>query len=213
MKNHPRFAPTPCPLWIVSSWTKHRCSQSPVGWVSSSSSLHGIVFERCSLLCHASFVGWLLFFCVRGLSLRHQWRGGLHRSPPDSRLLRNAWWTLSFQSLPSSSLPHRVLSWLIHFFQGHNKAICRRALTLCALFGGRYCFYDAVSLFVCVTDYGYIIISLRLTFSQSNRGSSSCTVRGVGWDRRPAVWARKPIISLAEWRSRREDMSRLLLHL
>lgn len=48
------------------------------------------------------------------------------------------------------------------------------------------------------TDYAYIIISLRLTFSQSNRGSSSCTVRGVGWGSRPAVWARKPIISLAE---------------
>ena len=25
--------PTPCPLWIVPPWTKHRCSQSPVGWL------------------------------------------------------------------------------------------------------------------------------------------------------------------------------------
>ena len=34
------------------------------------------------------------FFCVRGWSLRHRWRVGLHRSPPGSRLLRHAWWTL-----------------------------------------------------------------------------------------------------------------------
>ena len=49
----------------VPLWTKHICSQSPIGW--------------------------LQFFCVRGWSLRHRWRGGLHRSPPDSRLLRHAW--------------------------------------------------------------------------------------------------------------------------
>lgn len=42
------YPPIPCPPWIVPLWTKHRCSQSPVGW--------------------------LQFFCVRGWSLRHRWR-------------------------------------------------------------------------------------------------------------------------------------------
>lgn len=42
--NPPRFPPSPCPLWIAPPWTKHICSQSPVGW--------------------------LLFFCVRGWFLR-----------------------------------------------------------------------------------------------------------------------------------------------
>ena len=75
--NHPQYPLTPCPLWIVPLWTKHRCSQSLVGWVSSSSSLHGIVFEHRSTLCPCFVRRLAAIFCVRGLSLRHRSRGAL----------------------------------------------------------------------------------------------------------------------------------------
>lgn len=76
--HRPQSPPTLYPLWIVSLWTKHICSQSPDSWVGSSSSLHGIVFKRYLKLCLCFFEGWLLFFCVREWFLRHRWRSGLH---------------------------------------------------------------------------------------------------------------------------------------
>ena len=67
--HRPQSPPTLYPLWIVSLWTKHICSQSPVSWVGSSSSLHGMVFERYLILCPCFFRRMAaIFLCARMVS-------------------------------------------------------------------------------------------------------------------------------------------------
>ena len=102
-----QYPPTPCPPRIVPPWTMHICSQSPVGW--------------------------LLFFCVRGWSLRLLWRDGLRHKIPDNCTQHHAWSNSPSQSLPAGEGIDGCLSWTVVYLFAHNH-FCFLLINRCCLF-------------------------------------------------------------------------------